>query len=859
MEQLRPPTAVDMRPPTWASTGRKSTDSSSSAASNATTVIIVVNVLPLAFERKADDSGWDVTWSSTATGMFYRNLLSDVDAQYAPLYIGCPEVFVARDEELAVEKQLRAFHCVPVYLDPVVGHRYFQGFCKGVLWPVFHNVVDVYNSAQLALDDVPREETHASRGVHRRNSNSTRADKKPQAWCDPASWNPGAQDKCWGDYCSVNRTFSRRVIESYHTGNIIWIQDFHFLMLPSYLLRKLRTALIAVYLHVPFPSSEVFRCLAMRTEILRAMLCADHLGFLVFEHARHFLTSCKRLLGLNYRTSHNGMLVLEYNGRKICISCSHVEPDVSHIYSMVSRLETDSGSLAFRDEIEQCLYSQNNERKFVFASVDRLEGLCALPLKLRAFDRFLATHPAKRKSVVLIQIGLSLDCRPNDYNQTREYVLKFVEEINARWAPPGESVVVFKERRRTSCMERLHLWRICDAYMDTCVRSGLSLLPFEYIIAQERVHETPTTSDSSRHFGAMIVSEFASYSRILNGSLLVNPWRTDDIVNALVKATEMNYYEKHSRYALNHSFLESKSEKKWAERMLSDFEASVTKKQQSEAGETVAVGFGFDYRVMQFESGFVHLDVDEVVKACSKSSRRLFMFDYGGTLSRTANILEEEVGVAPRMHRNGSVESSMECADLGDCHSHLAYDEVIRFIDGKVRTPLSTETRDNICTLCNDPQNVVFILSTGQRAELDAAFADVPNLNLVADSGFFFKKARSSKWECLYADGELDFDWMDEAKLIIQAYASRTNGAYLVVSEVSLLYDYRNSDPEYGEIQALELYEQLRQMAKVQSAFFFFLLAVIAHLIRVFSLCLAWSSYGHSSQRLCGDPPIRCQ
>lgn len=200
IEQLRPPSAVDMRPLPWTSTGRKSSDSS--ASSNATTVIIVVNVLPLAFERKPDDSGWDVTWSSTATGMFYRNLLSDVDAHYTPLYIGCPEVFVARDEELVVEKQLRAFHCVPVYLDPMVGHRYFQGFCKGVLWPVFHNVVDVYNSAKLTLDDIPREESHA-RGFHRRSS--TNADKKPLAWCNPASWNPGAQDKCWGDYCSVNR------------------------------------------------------------------------------------------------------------------------------------------------------------------------------------------------------------------------------------------------------------------------------------------------------------------------------------------------------------------------------------------------------------------------------------------------------------------------------------------------------------------------------------------------------------------------------------------------------------------------------------------------------------------------------
>lgn len=75
------------------------------------------------------------------------------------------------------------------------------------------------------------------------------------------------------------RTFARRVVESYHDGDLVWLHDFHFLMLPSYLLRRLCTAIVTMYLHVPFPSSEIFRCLAMRTEILRAMLCADHIDF----------------------------------------------------------------------------------------------------------------------------------------------------------------------------------------------------------------------------------------------------------------------------------------------------------------------------------------------------------------------------------------------------------------------------------------------------------------------------------------------------------------------------------------------------------------------------------------------------
>ncbi|GLD93506.1 hypothetical protein PINS_up002098 [Pythium insidiosum] len=781
-----------------------------------------MNVLPLTFERNAADTGWNIEWSSSATHLFYRHLVSDLE-RYQPLFVGCPEVFISRDEEATVEKQLRALHCFPVFLNPDVAHRYYQGFCKGVLWPVFHNVIDVYNSAQLTLDGMmdncPQEKRHPEATEEAHGSMAATPSKTPcprSSWCNPASWNPAAQDNCWGDYCSVNRTFAKRVVETYHTGDVIWIHDFHFLMLPSYLLRKLRGAMIAMYLHVPFPSSEIFRCLSMRTEILRAMLCADHIGFLVFEHARHFLTSCKRLLGLNYKTSQNGMLVLEYNGRKINISCSHIEPDVRYLHTIFDLAERNDGTKLFQKKVESFMYDSKKQRKFVIAAVDRLEGLTALPLKLRAFDRFLALHPEKRGSVVLIQIGLSLDSRPNDYHQTRDYVQRFVAEINRRWAPPGEVVVYFEEKAKTTCAERMHLWRISDAFLDTCIRGGLSLLPFEFLVAQKRNLEQGHEGLPDHQFGVMIVSEFASYNRILSGCLSVNPWKGDDIVAALVKATEMQYYEKFNRFQLNYKFLESQSDKRWAERLLADFELLVQKKQQTaESGEIVEVGFGFDFRVMQFASGFVKLDVDELVRTSTRCSRRLFMFDYGGTLSWTTSLFEEEAAAHLFQQRRASSDDRSANRMRSDVESQkVAFgQEVIRFIDGQVRTPLSPEARESLRTLCDDPSNVVFVFSTGRKAEVEAEFGDIPNVNLVSDNGFFFKKAMG-EWECLYNPHELKMDWREEVKRIMQSYATRTNGAYLLVSEASILYDYRRSDPEYGEIQALELYEQLRHVIK---------------------------------------------
>ncbi|CAN0305050.1 unnamed protein product [Ectocarpus sp. 13 AM-2016] len=86
---------------------------------------------------------------------------------------------------------------------------------------------------------------------------------------------------------------------------MIWVHGFHLLLLPSFLTRVLRTARVGLFLHTPFPSSEIFRTLPFREDLLRGMLNADQIGFHLFEYARHFITCCKRILGLNEGDSTN--------------------------------------------------------------------------------------------------------------------------------------------------------------------------------------------------------------------------------------------------------------------------------------------------------------------------------------------------------------------------------------------------------------------------------------------------------------------------------------------------------------------------------------------------------------------------
>ena len=144
----------------------------------------------------------------------------------------------------------------------------------------------------------------------------------------------GSEAELWAAYNSVNRLFADIVVQCFNEGDLVWVHGFHLLILPSYLTRRIPMAKVGIFLHTPFPSSEIFRTLWCREDLLRGMLNADQVGFHLFEYARHFLTCCRRLLGLNYGmvpdASGGHTLAIDTNGRHVAVTSIHagVEPPV---------------------------------------------------------------------------------------------------------------------------------------------------------------------------------------------------------------------------------------------------------------------------------------------------------------------------------------------------------------------------------------------------------------------------------------------------------------------------------------------------------------------------------------------------
>ena len=215
-------------------------------------VIIVAYFLPVNLHRSRNGV-WSATWDS-------ENILSlTLDARAT--FVGSVRYHNAPipvEEEEAVTIALMSLNCHPIFINQPTHYQFYDLYCKQSLWLLLHHVADVYGPLKQA--DIGAK---------------------------------GQQD-LWFTYSTVNRIFRDKVVEVFQAGDMVWIQGFHLMLLPSFLRRFLQQAKIGYFFHTPFPSSEIWRRMTRREDLLRGILAADQIGFHLYEYARHFLTTCHR-------------------------------------------------------------------------------------------------------------------------------------------------------------------------------------------------------------------------------------------------------------------------------------------------------------------------------------------------------------------------------------------------------------------------------------------------------------------------------------------------------------------------------------------------------------------------------------
>lgn len=459
-----------------------------------------------------------------------------------------------------LKPQLEAMRLIHVHADADDLRRHYEGYSNGVLWPLFHYLLE---TVEFDLRDFEA-------------------------------------------YERVNRAFADAIVEVYEPGDAIWVHDYHLMLLPKLLRERLPDAAIAFFLHIPFPSSEVFRILPRNGRILEGLLGANLIGVHTYDYGRHLVSSCSRVLGVDFDDDWS-----------LVDGASRVGVFPLGIDATTFRDLAESPAVAERSHQ---LWKDTGDRTIILG-VDRMDYTKGIPLRLRAFARLLERREDLRGKVTLIQLCVPSRGGLESYRALKEEVDRLVGAINGEFGGAGYSPINYLYRS-VSPEELVAMYVAADIMLVTPIRDGMNLVAKEYVASR--------IDDS----GVLILSEFAGAAAEMGEATLFNPWDIEEGATAIEEAIGVDAEDAKARMAAMRQRVMQHDVHAWVERYLEALD-----RQASARVETEATGWQ-----------------EPLARAMNSGGRSLLMLDYDGTLvelkespelaAPTADLIELLVALA---------------------------------------------------------------------------------------------------------------------------------------------------------------------------------------------------------------------
>lgn len=343
------------------------------------------------------------------------------------LWVGWPGELgkLTADEQARVDETLKNLGTLPVHLSAAEVARFYDGFSNGVLWPLFHYLVD-----KVRLD------------AHRD----------------------------WTIYRAVNERFARAICDAYRPGDRIWIHDYQLALVPRMVRQRIPDATIGFFLHIPFPAEPIFRILPWREEILLGLLGADVVGFQTAEDAHHFSSAAIRVLGVEH-----GADYISLEGRTTIVDAFPISVDAAHLASL---LETED----VKKEIDAVRRSARGRK--LALSIDRLDYTKGIQRRFLAIERFLEREPNLRDKVQFLQLAVPTRERVPAYSDFRRDVHELVGRINGQFGSVDFTPIRYLYRS----VPQTHvvaMYAAADVMLVTPLRDGMNLVAKEYIACRK--------------------------------------------------------------------------------------------------------------------------------------------------------------------------------------------------------------------------------------------------------------------------------------------------------------------------------------------------------------------------------------
>ena len=509
--------------------------------------IIVSNRLPIRISKLNNSFEFTTTTGGLATGM------KSFHSENNSLWIGWPGIGIDEIDNNVwdtLNTSLKKGGFYPVNLNNSEINDFYFGLPNKCLWPLFHYFIEysVFSKAH------------------------------------------------WETYVAINQKFAAAVLENISAGDTVWIHDYQLLLCPK-IIKDLRPDVtVGFFLHIPFPSFEIFRTFPEREALLEGVLGADLIGFHTYDYQRHFLSSVKRILRLEVNFNKITLGI-----REIVVNTFPMGIDYEkfNVAAKVQLTKKNSRKSELKKQIERHKKSSKNSK--LILSIDRLDYTKGVINRIKAFEMFLKSHPQYLEKVRLIMLTVPSRSNVPEYKQLKRDTDEIVGRVNGEFATVNWTPIWYYYRSM-SFEDLIDLYSNADIAMITPIRDGMNLVAKEYVA-------TRINND-----GVLILSEMAGASKELFQALVVNPFDINSMSEAIYKALNMPLEEQQQRNISMRKRLSRYTVQRWAD----DFMSALNTEPQNMDNNPI---LRIDLSVS-----------NEILKAYKNAKNRLLLLDYDGTL-----------------------------------------------------------------------------------------------------------------------------------------------------------------------------------------------------------------------------------
>ena len=510
--------------------------------------IIVSNRLPLQLHLRNGQLKMKPSVGGLATGM--KSVHKDEKGIWIG-WSGLIEEDIDKETHKKIDQLVAKENCATVSLSKDDVDNFYYGLSNRTLWPLFHYFMEYTEF----------------------------------------------ENEFWESYKTVNQKFADVVLQHAEDGDQIWIHDYQLLLLPALIRHRKPNVTIGFFLHIPFPSYEIFRCFPWRDELLHGILGADLIGFHTYDYERHFLSSIKRILRLEVNFNE-----IAYHERIVKVDSFPMGIDYNKFHEAAKSHKKLCSEE--RSELQRKLdeHFQSTKDTKLILSIDRLDYTKGIPNRIRAFEYFLNKYPEFREKVRLIMLSVPSRSDVPQYQLLKKETDELVGRINGEfstinWTP------IWYFYRSLPFDNLIDLYSAADIALITPIRDGMNLVAKEYIATR------------TRKDGVLILSEMAGASKEMNEAILINPNNFEQIADSIKFALEMPLEQQISRNHLLQKRLKRYSVEKWAHEFMKSLKAT-----KNIEKVTLSKRLDEQERKTMFEK-------------YNSAKNRLLLLDYDGTLT----------------------------------------------------------------------------------------------------------------------------------------------------------------------------------------------------------------------------------